>query len=156
MRLACDTGGTFTDLLVEDEGKVRMYKASTTPRDPVAGVLTAIGLAARDRGLSPEDCLGRASRFSHGTTHAINAILTGNTARTALLTTKGHPDVLVIREGGRIEPFNFTAPFPEPYIPRALTFEVPERIDAGGRVIEPIDEGAVRKIIADLAERGVE
>ena len=50
--------------------------------------------------------------FIHGTTHAINAILTGNTARTAFLTTEGHPDTLVIREGGRSDIFNFATPYP--------------------------------------------
>ena len=47
-------------------------------------------------------------------------------ARTALLTTEGHRDLLVIREGGRIEPFNFSVAYPEPYVPRALTFEIAE------------------------------
>jgi N-methylhydantoinase A/oxoprolinase/acetone carboxylase beta subunit len=69
--------------------------------------------------------LARSETFIHGTTRAINAILTGTTARTAFLTTAGHPDILVLREGGRLDPFDFTVPFPEPYVPRALTFEVP-------------------------------
>ena len=123
MRLACDVGGTFTDLLVEDGGRLRMYKASTTVADPVTGVLNALALAAADAGEAADAFLGRASTFIHGTTRAINAILTGAVARTALLTTAGHRDILVIREGGRIEPFNFTVPYPEPYVPRALTFE---------------------------------
>ena len=49
--------------------------------------------------LSPEELLSRGDLFIHGTTHATNAIVTGNTARTAFLTTKGHPDILVLREG---------------------------------------------------------
>jgi N-methylhydantoinase A len=92
----------------------------------------------------------------HGTTRAINAILTGAVARTALLTTQGHREILVIREGGRIEPFNFTVPYPEPYVPRALTFELPERIDARGYPIKPLDETAVLEIIARLRELKVE
>jgi N-methylhydantoinase A len=114
MRLACDTGGTFTDLVVEADGQLRMYKASTTVDDPVRGVLDALALAAADRGMAQGDFLAQGETFIHGTTRAINAILTGNTARTAFLTTAGHPDILVIREGGRIEPFNFTVPYPEP------------------------------------------
>lgn len=101
LRLACDTGGTFTDLVVEDADGLRIYKTPTTPDDPAAGVLNAIALAARDRGLTGADFLARGSMFIHGTTRAINAILTGQTARTAFLTTKGHPDVLVFREGGK-------------------------------------------------------
>ena len=123
MRFACDTGGTFTDLIVEDDqGGLHMYKAATTPDDPVKGVLDALGHAAEDMDLPLADLLAQGDMLIHGTTHAINAIITGNTARTAFLTTAGHPDILVLREGGRIEPFNFVAPYPEPYVPRALTF----------------------------------
>lgn len=157
MRFACDTGGTFTDLIVEDEALgLRMYKAATTPHDPVQGVLNALRLAAADSDLSLAELLGRGDMLIHGTTHAINAIITGNTAKTAFLSTAGHPDILVLREGGRIEPFDFTVPYPEPYVPRSLTFEVPERIDSAGRVHTPLDEAAVLAIIGRLRAAGVE
>jgi len=156
MRIACDVGGTFTDLLVEDAGRLRMYKTSTIPADPVAGIIAALDLAAADAGQSADRFLGSASTFIHGTTRAINAILTGSVARTALLTTEGHRDILVIREGGRIEPFNFSVPYPEPYVRRSLTFEIPERIDATGRVIKPLDEAAAREVIGRLREAKVE
>ena len=119
-------------------------------------MLHALTLAGEDHGVARPELLGRGELFIHGTTRAINAILTGATARTAFLTTAGHPDVLVVREGGRIEPFNFSVPYPEPYVPRALTFEVPERIDAGGHILTPLDEGAVVDLIADLEQRRVE
>lgn len=157
MRLACDTGGTFTDLIVEDEsGQLKMFKSSTTPADPVKGVINAVRLAAEDAGLLLADYLSRADTFIHGTTHAINAVITGGTARTALLTTEGHPDILVLREGGRSEPFNFTVAYPEPYIPRALTFEVPERVAADGKVIKNLDESAVIAICEKLRDAGIE
>lgn len=157
MRLACDTGGTFTDLIVEDEaGRLDMFKASTTPADPVEGVINALKLAAEDAGVSLGEYLARADTFIHGTTHAINAVITGRTARTALLTTEGHPDVLVLREGGRAEPFNFTVAYPEPYIPRALTYEVPERVNAEGKVVKPLDEAAVVAICHKMREAKVE
>lgn len=154
MRFACDTGGTFTDLVVEDdEGILHLFKSPTTPDDPVRGVLDALALAARSLG---DDVTARGSVFIHGTTRAINAVLTGTTARTAFLTTKGHPDVLLFREGGRRDAFNFTRPYPQPYVPRALTFEVPERIGADGAVVEPLDELAVVEICARLRELTVE
>lgn len=156
MRLACDVGGTFTDLVMEDGAELRLYKASTTPDDPVRGLLDALSLAAADRGVDLAGLLGRAEMFVHGTTRAINAILTGNTARTALLVTEGHPDILVIREGGRMEVFNFTVPYPEPYIPRALTFEIAERIAADGRVMRPLDEAAVLGVAERLKAARVE
>ena len=157
MRFAVDTGGTFTDLVVEDDsGEVRMYKSATTPSDPVAGVLDTLELAATDYGLTRSDLLAKGDMLIHGTTHPINAIVTGNTARTAFLTTQGHPDVLVLREGGRIEPFNFTVPYPQPYVPRSLTYEIPERIKYDGSVHEALDEKAVVEIIAKLKEAEVE
>ncbi len=133
-----------------------MYKAATTPADPVKGVLDALALAASDMDLSLADLLGRGEMLIHGTTHAINAIITSTTAKTAFLTTAGHPDILVLREGGRIEPFNFVAPYPEPYVPRALTFEVPERINSAGAVHTPLDDAAVVAIADELRAQSVE
>lgn len=157
LRFACDTGGTFTDLVVEDgAGRLSMFKASTTPSDPVAGVLDALGKAAAAFGTDIREMLGRGDAFMHGTTHALNAIVTGRTARTAFLTTAGHPDVLVLRMGGRMSPFDFATPYPEPYIPRRLTFEVPERVLADGSVLHPLDRGAVEGIAARLATAEVE
>lgn len=157
MRLACDVGGTFTDLVLEDgAAPIRVYKAATTPADPVDGLLHAVGLAAADLGLTPEELLTRVDSFIHATTRGINAVLTGATARTALLVTAGHRDILLLREGGRADPYDNTVPFPQPYVPRSLTFEVPERIGADGEVVRPLDEGAVRAIINTLRERGVE
>ncbi len=157
MRLATDTGGTFTDLAVEEDyGRISLYKSPTTPADPVQGVLDALSLAAGDRACSLRDFLARAEIFIHGTTHAINAIVTGSTPPTALLTTMGHRDVLLLREGGRSDPFNHAVMYPRPYIPRALTFEVPERILYDGSVREPLDEDAVVEIIRTLSRERIE
>ena len=157
MRIASDVGGTFTDLVVEDDdGRIAMYKSATVPTDPVQGVLDALQVAATVRGLSLTELLGRAEMFIHGTTHAINAIITGNVARTALLVTQGHRDMLVFREGGRVEPFNHRVPFPKPYIPRALTFEVPERIIYSGEIRRALDEDAVIETLASLPAQDVQ
>jgi len=123
MRFAVDTGGTFTDLLVEDNAGLHMYKTPTTPEDPVEGVLSAFGLAAADRGMEARALLARGDLLIHGTTIATNAVLTGRTAKTAFLTTYGHPDILVFREAGRmgLPMFDYSVPNPEPYVPRALT-----------------------------------
>lgn len=157
LRFAVDTGGTFTDLMVATkDGVLSMHKASTTPADPVAGVIDSLRLAAQAAGEELGPYLGRGELLVHGTTHAINAIVTGSTARTAFLTTQGHPDTLVFREGGRIEPFNFTIPYTEPYVPRALTFEVPERVTVSGAVRTPLDETAVVAILERLKAANIE
>src|SRR5580704_9655360 len=157
MRFATDTGGTFTDLLIEDDaGRVHMFKAATIPSEPVKGVLDAFDLAARQFQIDRRTLLGRGKMFIHGTTHAINAIITRKTAKTALLVTQGHPDILVLREGGRVEPFNHAVPYPDPYIPRSLTFEVPERVLASGEIRRPLDPDAVADIADRLQRLGVE
>lgn len=159
MRFAVDTGGTFTDLIVEDDsGGLRMYKASTTPENPVRGVRAAIDTASADLEVETRALLGRADLLVHGTTIATNAILTRRTAKTAFLTTRGHRDILVIREGGRIglSTFDYAIPYPEPYVPRALTFEVPERIGMDGTVVAPLDEDAVIESLLEIERRSVE
>jgi N-methylhydantoinase A len=157
MRLATDMGGTFTDLVLEDEsGHVRKFKHPTTPSDPLRGVFGVLSLAADDLGLDLSSFLARVDTFIHGTTRSLNAILTGNTARTALLTTAGHPDILLFREGGRTKPFDFTHDYPRPYIPRSLTYEVPERVGYDGTIHIPLDEAAVDEIVVQLRAKKVE
>ena len=157
LRFAVDTGGTFTDLVVaEPAGSLAMFKTATIPADPVAGVIDALATAAEAAGEPLAAYLGRGEILVHGTTHAINAIVTGSTARTAFLTTSGHPDTLVFREGGRAEAFDFTTPYPEPYIPKALTFEIPERIMADGSVRLALDQPATLAILERLADLEVE
>ena len=154
--MAADTGGTFTDLVVEHAEGVRLYKASTTPDDPARGILDAVTLAAEDAGQPIADFLGATDVFIHGTTRAINAILTNSTARTALLATRGHPDMLLLREGGRTHPFNWSYGYPDPYIPRALTFEIDERIGSQGEIVQPLRGDAAVEVLERLAELEVE
>lgn len=156
MRFAVDIGGTFTDLMVEDDdGQLWLRKSPSTPDDPADGVLRVLTTAADDMGMSLGALLGKAEFLVHGTTRAINAILTGTTARTAYLTTRGHPDVLVIREGGR-ERFNRREDYPEPYIPRRLTFEITERIGSQGEVVAALDEPSTIAVIEQLRQAEVE
>jgi N-methylhydantoinase A len=153
---AVDTGGTFTDLIVDTGKELRLFKAHTTPADPVDGVLDALTVAAREMGEDRRALLARGARFIHGTTHATNALVTGSTARTAFLTTEGHPDILLFREGGRARPFDFSVAYPEPLVPRALTYEVPGRVLADGTVHEPLGEDRVVEIAGLLRAAGVE
>jgi N-methylhydantoinase A len=157
LRFAVDTGGTFTDLIVaDDNGEISMFKAPTQPADPVAGVLEVMGAAARVSGVPLAEYLARGEILVHGTTHAINAIVTGLTARTAFLTTAGHPDTLVFREGGRQDAFNFTVPYPAPFVPKALTLEIPERILSDGSVHTPLDEICAVEVLRRVAALGAE
>jgi N-methylhydantoinase A len=143
-RISVDTGGTFTDVVVADaEGKLSISKALTTPRRAFEGINTALADIASTLGLSVRDLLTAGESFTYGTTRATNAIVEGKTARTAFFTTHGFPDILLLREGGKRDPFR-QIPYPPPYIPRYLTFEIEERIDSEGDIFIPLNEGSVR------------
>ncbi len=92
MRLSVDMGGTFTDLVVDDgDGRLELHKTSTTSPDPIDGILAVLEIAASGRGRTLREFLSLADTFIHGTTRAINAVVTGTTARTAFLVTAHRP-----------------------------------------------------------------
>jgi len=156
-RIAVDTGGTFTDVVVADgDGRLTFNKALTTPARMFDGAREALTLIAADLDLGLGDLLAASSLFVYGTTRATNAIVEGKTARTAFLTTQGFPDILTLREGGKLEPFNFAIPYPEPYVPRALTYEIGGRIDAQGDEVAPLDEERARAALVAAHAAGVE
>ncbi|HEU5373735.1 MAG TPA: hydantoinase/oxoprolinase family protein [Gaiellaceae bacterium] len=157
IRIAVDVGGTFTDLVCEhSDGRFSIHKSPTTPDDPARGMLDALEIAAQEEGTTLRELLEPVELFVHGTTRATNAIISGDTARTALLVTEGHPDILLWREGTRVNTFDYAQQNPEPYVPRWLTFEVPERIDAQGNVVKPLDEPAAVQVIESLRSLEVE
>jgi N-methylhydantoinase A len=156
-RITCDVGGTFTDVVVTDaSGSLTVAKALTQPQHLFGGLREALERAAREGDESLPSLLGRASLFIFSTTQATNAILEGTTARTALLCTEGFPDILVRREGGSLRPYDYTRPFPEPYIPRRLTFEIAERIAADGTVVRALDSRQARAQLALAREMEVQ
>ncbi len=156
-RISVDTGGTFTDVVVVDgDGRFTIGKALTTPGRIIDGLRAALTHAADALGLTLGEVLAHAQLFIYGTTRATNAIVTGNVARTAFLTTAGFPDVLVLREGGKFNPHDFSQPYPRPYVPRRHTFEITERIDAGGAVITALDEQQVATVLDRVADGGFE
>ena len=143
-RVAVDIGGTFTDLAAwrRESNEVKRAKVLTVPNEPVRGVIAAIekaGIELRDT-----------SMFLHGSTVAINAVLQGTGARTALLTTRGFRDVLEMGRKNRPDMYNlFFKPPPCP-VPRQDRVEVDERLAADGAVIKEMEDEQVRAIVAGL------
>jgi N-methylhydantoinase A len=155
-RISVDTGGTFTDVVVApDDGTLHIGKALTTYQRAFVGIGSALSDAASEFGLDLRSLLEQSRQFTYGTTRATNAIVEAKTARTAFFTTEGFPDILLMREGGKLEPFRQVA-YPPPYVPRYLTFEIRERMDAEGGAFVPLDESSVRAAISDALELGVE
>ncbi len=156
VRFGVDIGGTFTDLVIQDAGSglIRTVKVPSTPGDPSQAVLDAVRLAADPDGLGVD--LATVTQFIHSTTVASNTILQGVGARTALLVTEGFSDLLEIRRHKRYALFDAAYRKVPPLAPRHLTFGIPERIDAQGEIVEPLDETALRKALRALAETEVE
>jgi N-methylhydantoinase A len=156
-RITVDTGGTFTDVVVsDDQGGLHIGKAPTTPARAFEGISEGLDVIARQIGIGVEAMLAETSLFIYSTTRATNAILEGKTAKTAFLTTAGFADTLVLREGGKLEPFNLSMPYGEPYVPRNLTYEARERIGAEGDVVIALDEEHLRGQLQEMHGRGVE
>lgn len=156
-RITCDIGGTFTDVVVSDaSGRLTVAKSLTQPGHLFGGLHSALERAAEQLDEPLAQLLARTSLFIFSTTQATNAILEGTTARTAFLCTAGFPDILVRREGGSLRPYDYTRPFPDPYVPRRFTFEIDERVEADGSVLIPLDEESARSQLADGRDLGLE
>ena len=156
-RIAVDTGGTFTDVVIADEaGQLIVGKALTTTDRTFEGFREALANAGEIAGIAYERLLAETEMLIYGTTRSTNSIIEGKVAKTALLTTEGFPDTLLYRHGGKREPLNLAMEFPPPYIPRRLTFEIPERINAEGGVERELDEAAARAIIESLPRKRIE
>ena len=156
-RISVDTGGTFTDVVVSDDsGRLTMGKALSTPERVFDGMRNALAVVAETGGVTVGDLLGDASMLIYGTTRATNAIVQGTTAKTGLVVTRGFRDILLLREGGKENPFDFKQEYAGPYVPPWLTVEVTERIDAEGDIVTPLDEEQSREALRGLRSSGVE
>jgi len=151
-RLAIDIGGTFTDLALDHQGRQFTAKVLTTPASPEQGALDGVRLILSSAGISPSDI----KLIIHGTTLATNAIIERKGAKTALITTEGFRDVLVMRNESRYDQYDLNIALPEPLIPRYLRLTVPERLDRRGRVLRPLDEHALRGLVPFLKNQAVE
>ena len=153
-RIGVDIGGTFTDgiLLNENTGEIRTGKVPSTPDDPSEGFLRVVNRMLDDGGIAPETV----KYVVHGTTVATNAIIEGNLAKTAFITTEGFRDLLEIQTGIRPTLYDLQFEKLRPLVPRYLSFGVPERLDFRGEVLVPLDEGAMRQIVDELRGEGVE
>lgn len=145
--IGIDVGGTFTDLVQVDAatGGIRIAKTPTTPDNQAHGVRAALETAQAD--------LATVDLIVHGTTTTTNAVLERKLARTGLVTTMGFRDVLELGRRTRPQPYGMTGRF-VPVIPRDLRLEVPERMDAQGQVVTPLDEEALRAAITQLRDTG--
>jgi N-methylhydantoinase A len=152
-RVGIDIGGTFTDmLLVGEDGAAVIGKTLTTPGDPSLAVENALRPVLEKGAAKP----GERGTLIHGTTLVTNALIERKGALTALLTTAGFRDAVEIGREHRYELYDLNLELPKPLVPRHLRFDVPERVAADGSVLEPLDEAFVRRLVAELRDKGIQ
>lgn len=126
MRIAIDTGGTFTDCVYLEDGRLEILKVRSTPASPAAAVLDAVARIAR----------GRATDVRHGTTVGTNTLLERTGARVAFVTTAGFEDTLAIGRQARARLYDLFFPKDEPLAPASMRFGVKERTASDGSILE--------------------
>ncbi|HSI01038.1 MAG TPA: hydantoinase/oxoprolinase family protein, partial [Reyranella sp.] len=152
VRVGVDIGDTFTDIAVQIGPRSVTTKVLTTPRAPEQAVLQGIAVALAEAGVAVADV----DLVIHGTTLATNALIERKGARTAFIGTEGHRDTLELGYEDRFSEYDVFIEKPAPLIPRDLRFTVPERMNAKGQVLRPLDEAAVSALVPELRQQKVE
>ncbi len=160
-----DSGGTFSDCVVLDErGQTTRAKAPSTPPRFEEGVLAAVGEAAKRLDLALAELLAQTRLFAHGTTVATNILITGTGAKTALLTTRGHEDAILIgRTSQKVAGLNETEIIDvarlskaDPLVPRSRIFGIDERVDRAGDIVAPLHVDRLEELAERMKADGVE
>jgi len=155
VQIGVDIGGTFTDIVaLEGDGRLHFTKVPTTPKDLLEGIADAVRRVLALAGAEA----GAVERFVHGTTVATNALLEQKGAVTAVLATAGFEDVLELgrQKRSRMYDLDMDPETPTFLAPRRRRVGIRERLDAGGRVLEALDEAQVRAEVLRLAAEGVQ
>ncbi|KAJ04198.1 hydantoinase/oxoprolinase family protein [Sulfitobacter mediterraneus] len=150
IRLGVDIGGTFTDVVLEVDGTPYSTKVLTTYAAPENAIIDGMHQVCTKAGIAPSDI----GQIIHGTTLATNALIERRGAKTALITTQGFRDVIEMRTESRFEQYDLNLNLPEPLLPRQSRFTVPERVDARGAVLIPLDRATVEEVVDQIAAAG--
>jgi N-methylhydantoinase A len=155
LRIAIDTGGTFTDVVAIDEatGDVASTKTPSTPEDLSIGLIEGVRKVLAAVGAKPVDV----RMLLHGSTVATNAVLEHKFDGLGLLVTKGFRHLIEIARQSVPDGYgnSFFWVKPRRLVPLHLVREVAGRMRFDGSVIEPLDEDAVIDAAGELVEDGV-
>ena len=146
MRIAIDTGGTFTDCVYLADGRLQVLKLFSTPADPSLAVLE--GLRQMDAGQAPD--------VRHGTTVGTNAMLERTGARVAFVTTAGFEDTIAIGRQTRSRLYDWFAPLPVCLVAKERRFGVPERVSAEGEMLRAPTEEELTELVDKVRASGAE
>jgi N-methylhydantoinase A len=146
MRIAIDTGATFTDCVYFKDGQLQVLKVFSTPSDPGQAVLEAL----RRIGAQGEVVV------RHGTTVGTNAMIERKGAQVAFVTTAGFEDTIAIGRQARGRLYDWFQPAPICLAPEQLRFGVDERITAEGEVLRAPSETGVKRLAEQIRASGAE
>jgi N-methylhydantoinase A len=146
MRIAIDTGGTFTDIVYLQDSQLVVLKVFSTPSDPGKAVIEGLRTIAPGPGVV----------VRHGTTVATNAMLERKGARVAFVTTKGFEDTLAIGRQARPKLYDWFQRAPECLVPADLRFGIAERVASNGDLILAIDPIELETLVKTIDDTGVE
>ena len=142
LRIAIDTGGTFTDCVWVENGEIRALKVFSTPDNPSRAIADALTRIEAGAGIT----------LLHGTTVGTNALLQRKGARIALITTAGFEDVIEIGRQARPRLYDFFFDRVPPLVARELRFGIKERTAADGEILERPSEEALAGLITALEQ----
>lgn len=153
-KVAIDIGGTFTDVVTmrESDGLIQVVKVSSTPDDPSRAFIQGISEINRKLHIRPDEI----SCLIHGSTVGCNAVVQGRLPKTALITTEGFRDVLELARMIRPQSYNLHFSKARLLVPRALRFEVNERISAKGEVVTPLSQAELDRLVEQIKASGAE
>lgn len=144
IRLGVDTGGTFTDFVALDaDGRLRVHKVLSTPQAPERAILQGI----REMGLDVTRL-----QLVHGSTVATNAVLEGKGVKTLYIGNHGFADLLSIGRQQRASLYDLQPPPVEPPVPPSCCLETGGRLDAQGRLLEPLTDDALAALCEQVAQ----
>lgn len=152
IRLSVDIGGTFTDVVLEGNGRRATHKVLSTPAHPDVGAMKGIMELVAAEGIQ----LGTVGSLIHGTTLATNALIERKGARVGLVTTAGFRDVLEMRNERRFDQYNLDIELPTPLVPRELRFVLDERMLADGSVLKPPDPVEIDRLVQIIKANRIE
>src|SRR6266700_1936059 len=158
MRIAIDTGGTFTDCVYLRGAVPTVLKVLSTPADPGKSVLEAIRLILEHTGLraSGGDQVRHRFEVRHGTTIGTNALLERKGARVAFVTTEGFEDTIAIGRQARQHLYDWMATPAPCIVPAELRFGVRERVSAKGEILVSLSEPELVELLDKIRASGAE
>jgi N-methylhydantoinase A len=142
LRIAIDSGGTFTDCVWLQDSTLQILKVFSTPADPAQAIADAVNRIAKD---------AQNIVVLHGTTVGTNTLLQRKGARVAFVTTKGFEDSIEIGRQQRPKLYDFFFEKDPALSPAELRFGVDERISAEGTVLRAPAPQSLQALAARIA-----